>query len=242
LSARPAVALALVAAAAGAAGCESTQAKSARLQAAAVNRPAEKGFTIGEPNRDVKVERALVLQDPLGAAVVVELRNTGRSAQARVPVGVTVTGAGGAKLYANDAPGLDASLTEAPLIEPGGRLLWVDDQVRITDPARRAAAEVGAALGKPVADAPRIELEGPKLDTDQSGAFTAVGAVRNASSVEQVRLVVFVTAERGGKIVAAGRSIVPRLKAGGKARFTAFLAGKAKGARLHATAPATVLG
>jgi len=233
---RASVVLLLAAVAVGGAGCESTQSRSARLKAASADRPAEKRFSITEESRDVSVESAQVLQDDLGAAVVVELRSRSRRPQASVPVAIEVAAKGGAKLFANDAPGLESALIAAPLIEPGRRLLWVNDQVRLSGRASRAKAKVGKAKQPSPAKVPKIELVGtPKLAADPSGGFTATGKVRNASAIEQIRLVVFAIARRGGRIVGAGRSVVPRLKPGAKARFTAFLVGAPRGAKLTVT-------
>jgi hypothetical protein len=52
---------------------------------------------------------------------------------------------------------------------------------------------------------------------------------------------VFIVARRGERVVAAGRSIVPRLKAGASVSFTAFLIGDPRDARLTAAAPPTTL-
>lgn len=234
-------AVVVVAAAAGVAGCESTQAKSARLKSASVNRPAEKGLTIAQESRDVRIGETLLLQDELGAAVVVELRNPGRKPQVRVPVAFAVATRGGEKLFANDAPGLDVSLVEASVVPPRGRLLWVNDQVRLSGEGK-VSARAGASLEPAPAEMPRIEVEGePKIEADPSGGFVAIGKVRNESAVEQRRLVVFATAARDGRVVAAGRSIVPRLKPGATARFTAFLVGRPEDAELSVAVPPSTL-
>lgn len=73
--------------------------------------------------------------------------------------------------------------------------------------------------------------------------MTAAGRVVNPSSIAQDRLAIFVTAQRGGRVVAAGRAVVPLLKPGAKgARFTVFFVGDPTGARLRADAPQVTFG
>jgi hypothetical protein len=53
--------------------------------------------------------------------------------------------------------------------------------------------------------------------------------------------VVYAVAEQGGKIVAAGRAGIDRLKAHGSKPFKVFWIGDPKGATVHVFAPPTVL-
>jgi hypothetical protein len=81
------------------------------------------------------------------------------------------------------------------------------------------------------------------LERDPIDGVTAVGRIVNASSIPQQRLVIFATARRGARIVAAGRAVVPVLRPGAKgARFTLFFVGDPKGAKLRVQAPAVSLG
>ena len=66
--------------------------------------------------------------------------------------------------------------------------------------------------------------------------------VHNRSKVAQQKLVVYVTARRAGRIVAAGRAILPEVAAGASVPFQAFLVGSAAGTQLQASAPATTFG
>jgi hypothetical protein len=223
------------------AGCESTQDKSARLKAAAKNRPQEKAFVVTERNPDIRIGARTVLRGAGGAAaVVLELRSRAKAPQGRVPVSFELLDAKGERVYRNDTPGLDASLVEAPLIPPRGTLAWVDDQIEPERPAHSARARVG--LPKATAlDPPRIDVGRLRVEQDPVSGAVVEGSVRNRSAVEQKRLVVFVVARRGGRIVGAGRAIVPRLKAHDDAKFNAFLIGDVKRARLTAAAPPTTL-
>ena len=230
------------------AGCESSQARSARLRSAASHRAQERGLRIARPNPDVRVAAATLVNDARAgrSAAVVELRNTSRRTLAALPLLFTVTGDGGRKLFSNNLPGASADLTTVPSLAPGDTLTWVNDAIVGVRGGRAVEARVGepaapvpAASGPP----PRLRLSGVHLDRDPVDGVTAVGRVFNASSIPQQRLVIFATARRGGRIVAAGRGVVPLLRPGAKgARFTIFFVGDPRGARLRLQAPAVSLG
>jgi hypothetical protein len=85
---------------------------------------------------------------------------------------------------------------------------------------------------------PQPRISGVRIERDPGGAVTAVGRVVNASTIAQQRLVVFATARRGGRIVAAGRAVVPLLRPERKgARFTVFFVDDPAGAKLTLQAP-----
>jgi hypothetical protein len=224
-------------------GCESTQAKSARLAKQKHSVADEHGVVVKTRNPDVRVLRTGLVADEYGTAVAVQLQLSGRRAQAGLPIGFGVTGPGGKALYANDLPGLADSLTHVALLPPGRRVWWVNDQVQ-AEGGRAVKARVGAADSKASAAAlarpPRLEPTALRLDSDSSGSFTR-GFLRNRSAVEQRNVTVFAVAERGGKVVAAGRAGIERLKARDKALFKVFWIGDPKGARVRIFAPPTTL-
>ena len=235
LLALPALALAVSA-------CESTQAKSARLKAdGAQQLAAERGLDVRSQNPDVKVLATAVVHDENGAAVVVELRNRTQRPLGRVPVAIDVRDGDGETVYANDVPGLDPSLVEATGVPAGGELLWVNDQVATNGTPTSVEAVVGRERGAPTRELPRIAAGAPRLATDSVTGVEAIGRVTNRSRVDQRRLVVSVVARRGGKVVAAGRSIVARLAAGKSAPYHVFFIGDPRGAQLAVAAPPTVL-
>ncbi len=235
-------ALALLAVAAvGVSGCESTQSKSARLRAASKSRRAETGLKVTRPAPGVKVTSTQLLTDPNGTALVVELRNTTKRTLAGVPLAVNLADRSGTSVYRNDTPGLERSLVSAALLPARASTLWVNDQVTASGKPAKATARPGAG-GKVVrAAAPRLTISALKAETDPTSGVAATGTVTNHSKVDQRDLVVNVVARRGGRVTAAGRAVVRRLKAGGHTRFQAFLIGTAKGARLSASAPPTTL-
>lgn len=237
------VAIVLLAAAVAISGCESTQATSARLSKQKRNVAQERGVVVKERNRDVRVLKTGIVADRYGTAVAVQLELTGKRAQAQLPVGFDVTGPGGKALYTNDLPGLAPSLTHVALLPPRRRVWWVNDQVQ-ADGARAVKARIGAGDAKASAAAlakpPALEPTKMRLDSDSSGSFTR-GFLRNRSAVEQRNVTVYGVAERGGKLVAAGRAGIERLKARDKALFRIFWIGDPKGARVQVFAPPTTL-
>jgi hypothetical protein len=232
----------LVMVALGLSACQTTQELSAARAKRAKKLVAEKGLTIGAKNRDVAVGTTAVLQDRNGIAVVVELRNRGHVAQARLPVAIAVKDATGRALYRNNVAGLEDSLVSMPLLAKGQDAFWVDNQVTAAGRPATVEAQVGAAKGKAPARLPRLAVSGVHLQSDSDGVY-AKGTLVNRSTIAQRRLTVFCVARQGHEVVAACRAIIDQLPpAGGKpTRFSLFFIGNPKGAKLTFSAPATVL-
>jgi hypothetical protein len=222
-------------------GCESTQEKSAQLEKTAHHTHlAERGLSIARASTDVSVLDAVLVHGAEGAAAVVTLRNDSARALRDVPIAITVKNAGGNTVFQNDAPGLEVALTSLGSLPAHGVATWVDDQV----PASGGPASVTAIAGEAPAVSgalPQIEVAGVH-PSEESGSATVAGTVRNRSSVTQQSLVVYVVARRGGRIVAAGRAILPEVAPGASVPFQAFLVGTPTGARLEASAPASTFG
>jgi hypothetical protein len=231
--------VAVVLCAVAVAGCESSQTKSARLAKAPRNSATEKGIEVTTENPAVRVLSTALVHDKYGTAAVVELRSKARAAQAELPLSFTVTGAGGKRLFANDSPGLANTLTHVPLLRAGEHVWWVHDQVQ-GDAAKRVEAKVGTSKTKLPAKLPRLVPGGLKLEQDPDGAYTS-GKLRNDSSVTQLELVVYAVAEKGGRIVAAGRAGIDRLPARRSKLFKVFWIGSPAGARVRLFTPPTVL-
>jgi hypothetical protein len=231
----------------GCLGVETTPEKSAKkAEAAGEGLALQKGLTIGKVNAAIKVEDAAIVQDANGVAAVVRVKNTG-SIQVALPLAITVSDAKGKKLYANNTPGLDASLTSLPVLGAGEEADWVNNQILVAGKASKVAAQVGAAKGKAGAGGlPRIVVSGVKARRDQDGTYVK-GTVANRSAVAQKRLVVSCVARDSGKVLAAGRAVVDRLAPLAQAKkpttFTVFFIGDPQQAKdLVCTAPPTVLG
>ena len=224
------------------AGCESTQAQEREARARGPARPSTRqGLVIGEQAKEIKVEGTTMLQDANGAATVVELRNESAGSLVGLPVSVQVLDKAAKPLYANDAPGLDSSLVSVASLAAGAELAWVNDQVTIATPGESVVAKIGAGAKPGPARLPQLEVTGLEAEADASGEQAITGDVANRSQVEQRRLVVYVIARRGDKVVAAGRAIVERLAPGKSAHFSVFPIGDPNGAELSAAAPPTVV-
>lgn len=223
-------------------GCETTAEKSARLERAAHHtRLAERGLSVLKQSADVRVLGAVLVHGSEGAAAVVTLRNESAHRLEKVPIAITVKDAHGRTVFQNNAPGLETALTSLGSLSAHGVATWVDDQV----PPTGAPASVTAIAGEPprVANGPvpRIEVAGVHAG-EESGSATASGMVRNRSTSAQQALVVYLLARHAGRIVAAGRAILPKVSAGSSVPFQAFLVGAPAGARLEASAPASTFG
>jgi hypothetical protein len=237
-----ALALAGVALAGALSGCETTQEKSARLEKTAHHaRLAERGLSITKPSADVHVLGAILVHGSEGSAAVVTLRNDSGHALKGVPIAITVKDAHGSTVFQNNAPGLEAALTSLASLEAHGEATWVDDQI----PASAGTpASVSAVVGEaPAASGPAPQLEVAGVHpSEEAGSAGAAGTIHNRSNVTQQSLVVYVLARRGGRIVAAGRAVLPEVAGGASVPFQAFLVGAPAGANLEAGAPASTFG
>jgi hypothetical protein len=225
------------------AGCESSQDKSARLAKNGSKAFTQKGLDVKHQNPNVKVTATTVLQDKNGAATVVVLHNSAPTLQVNVPISIDVLGPGRKSVFKNDAPGLEPSLVSAPLIQPKGDFIWVNDQVTANGrPVTTVVAKIGRGPDRPPSGKlPQLAVSPPKMKNDPVSGVEAYGTVTNNSKVEQRQLIVYCVAIRGNKVVAAGRSGIARLVPGKKKQYHVYFIGNPAGARLSLTAPPTVL-
>ena len=162
-----------------------------------------------------------------------------------MPIALAVRDRHGRVLWRNDAPGLEQGLTHAALLAPGQTVTWVNDQVLLAGGARAAAlgARVGAGdPAPPTAERLAISVEDARLEGDPTSGVTAVASAVNRSGVAQRDLVIAAVARRGGSVVAAGRALVPNLKANDRERFQVFFIGDPRGAELSFDAQPSTLG
>ena len=216
-------------------GCESTQSKSAKLEAKSTGALDEgEALVIKKQNPSVRVLSTSTLKDANGEAVIVRMRNVGRTPLANLPITVRLADRSGKDVYTNTQPGLETALAHVAFLKPGQELFWVNDQVVSTGRPAQAKTMVGAA--KPVAgSAPRIEVKGVHVEKDPVSGVSVTGRVFNHSQVLQRRLPVFCVARRGDAVVAAGRAILEKVKPGKSAPFTVFFIGEPRNARLTLT-------
>jgi hypothetical protein len=224
-------------------GCETNQQRSAQLerQAKRVHRvTAETGLVVGRESPFVKVLGTSVVHDENGIAAVVRLRNDSTHALRDMPISITLRQPGGRTLYQNDTPGLSAPLTHVPLLLPGQSFDWIDDQISAGGTPGPLSARVGEGSTTD-APTPDIAVTGVHI-AENSSEVSAEGTVVNRSSVAQQELVVFAVGLRAGKIVAAGRAVLPNAPANSSTSFQVFFIGNPKGASLQVSAPPTTLG
>jgi hypothetical protein len=235
-------------------GCESTESESARLGREGAKLIAGAGTVgLGAANRAVRVGQVALVQGAGRTAAAVQLTDTGALAQSDVPVLIDVRDARGRSVYRNDIQGLEPSLQAMPLLRAHQSSWWVDDQVLAAGAPRSVQVRVGAARGGGAGAAGA----GSQGGAAHAGATAGVGAVQvsvaelgnsiagpylegdavNRSGVAQHNLPVFAVALRGGRVVAAGRALVPSLPAGAHpTSFRIYLVGSPAGAHIELTA------
>ncbi|HST55773.1 MAG TPA: hypothetical protein VLJ42_07745 [Solirubrobacteraceae bacterium] len=225
----------------GCVGCQTTAEKSARLAKSAKHVVLDqRGLTVTRLNPDVKVLSALVLHDQNGSAAVVTLRNDSSRPLRDVPIAITLKDTRGAVLAQNNTAGLDASLVSASLLAPHRELTWIDDQIQAGSSPATLSARVGEANAAPGA-LPRLDVSGVQLFDDPANGVGARGTLTNRSTVAQERLVIYAVGRRAGKIVAAGRAVLPSVPAKTSVPFQVFFIGSPRGAALALSAPPTTL-
>jgi len=223
------------------AGCSSTEDKAAEFTDEGSKAFEAKGLQVKTLNASVKVEDTQVIRDANGTAAVVVLRSRATTALQDVPIALDVADRAGMSIWKNDTAGLETSLVSVPVLAPGAKTTWINDQVLpVTGTAAAVKARVGTAKDAP-ADLPKITAAAPRLEGDPVDGVAARGELSNDSKVEQKDLVVYGLARKGGRVVAAGRAIIPRVRAGTKARYAIFFIGDPRGATLDVSAPPTTL-
>jgi hypothetical protein len=230
----------------GLAGCETTAEKSARLAKSAKHVVSDQsGLTVTRLNPNVRVIATVVLHDQNGSAAVVTLRNDSSHPLRDVPIAITLKDAHGAVLTQNNTPGLDASLISVSLLAPHRELTWIDDQIQTGATQATLSARVGEA--RPIADAPpagalpQLDIRGVRLFEDPTNGVGVQGTLTNRSAVAQQSLVVYAVGRRAGKIVAAGRALLPSVPAHASVPFQAFFIGDPRGTTLQVSAPLSTL-
>lgn len=217
-------------------GCESNVERSAQLERIRLRHRAglkTSALSISRPNPQVQVLGSTILTGREGDAVVVTLRNRSRRPMSEVPIEIAVKGAGGQVLYRNNVPGVAGSLVTVPLLAPGAPTTWVDDQVNVS--ARPASASVlvgqgSQAAGAAAGGAPQIIIV---EEHSIEGGEGVAGKIANRSPIAQHELVIDAIASRSGRIVAAGRAVLPEVSAHSSSIFQLYLIGTPKGASVH---------
>jgi hypothetical protein len=224
--------------------CETTQQESAKLARAASRAASGQGLVAaGATNSAAHASDVTLVRSAGRTAVAVKLTDTGSGPQVNVPVLITVKSASGAALYSNDAQGLQASLQEMPLLAPGKPAWWVDDQILVSGVAHSVTVHLGQSHAHAASTLPLVTIQSVQLGSGAGGPYVSAVAV-NHSKVAQPNLPVFVVALRGGRVVAAGRGLIPVLPVGAapKTRVQVYLVGSPKGAQLQLSVTPTAVG
>jgi hypothetical protein len=232
---------AAVAALAALCGCESTVDAAKRFAASGEAAFKQKGIKVGAVNRDIKILDTTVLQDQNGAAVVIDVRNTGPRAVTGAPIAINVQDAHGHSVFKNNDPGLEPALAHLPLLAAGEQFAWINDQVQPNGTPKRVVTRIGS--GQSPSHAPgELPTSQIKLTNDPVSGAELSGKVKNTLSLTQTHLVIYAVAKKGNKIVAAGRGILTKLLPGKTASFHVFFIGNPGGAQLNTVVPATMIG
>jgi hypothetical protein len=221
----------------GLAGCQSTQSHSAELEKeGAKTLLASSGLQIKKESTDVKVTSTTLLTDANGSAVAVGLHNDSSQSLINVPILINVLDAKGKSVYSNDIPGIEPALATVPYIPAGGEVEWINDQVLATGKPKSVKVKVGASTDTYSGPLPDIEVTAPTLEGDPVSGLEATGKVVNRTGEEQKRLLLYVVARSGGKVVAAGRGAIEHMKASTKPlHYDVFFIGNPAGAKLELT-------
>jgi hypothetical protein len=236
----PATALALLVVVA-LTGCETTQDKARAIQEAGAEQLQEAQFKLGQPSKEVKVLDTTLLHDENGDAVVVEVQNSSNQTLVNVPILVDLRDAKGQSVYKNDIAGLEPSLNHIPVLKPGERVDWVNDQLAPSVTPKTAKVSVGTPDQSAPAQLPALEVSPPRLRDNPEG-IEVEGTVTNKSQLDQKKLVLFAVARSGGRIGAAGRGQIKNLKVKAKpGTYNIFFIGDPRGAEITVKAPPSVL-
>jgi hypothetical protein len=179
------------------------------------------------------------------STVAVELENESQTGLINVPIQLDVKDGKGKTLFQNNTAGTDPTLTGVPVIGPGAKVWWVHDQVFAP---QGTPASVKVQIGdapQPFPEIPEVSVSKPKLEKDSiSGSDEASGTVENRSSEDLKAVYVYAVAMKGGKVVAAGRGAIDKLKADAKKPddyHIFFTAGDPTGAEIRVFATPTFL-
>jgi hypothetical protein len=225
--------------------CQSTQATSAEREKDGAHLVEHKDIQIAQQSGDVEVEQTVVLPGQDTSTVAVELENNSQTGLINVPIQLDVRDAKGKTVFQNNTAGTDPTLISVPVIGPGAEVWWVHDQVfAVGGEPKAAKVEVGEA-NEPFPDIPDVSASDPKLVKDPiSDSEEVTGEVTNNTDEELKSVYLYAVAMKGGKVVAAGRGAIDKLKPGAKKAATYnifFTAGDPEGADISISVTPTFL-
>ncbi len=219
--------------------CESTEQESAKIGKQEQANASAGTLKLGASNHSVRVSDVTLVSAGGRMAVAARLTSSSSATQGSLPVLVNVTGKGGKILYTNGTAGLEASLQHLGLLKAHQSAWWVDDQVLISSSEHKTTAKLQVGSGSKVSGSSSgsIATTGVHAAT-QGGTSVLSGRLVNHSTRAQGKVLVYAVALKGGRVVAAGRSVVASLPAhqGASAPFQAFLVGNPAGAKIELSA------
>jgi hypothetical protein len=226
----------------GAAGCETTQERSAKIALRLGHQNAIASTTkLGAVNRDVRVSETALLSSGGETAVALELTNTGSQAQTDFPVLVDVVDAQGRSVYRNDTKGIEPSIQQLALLPAHATAWWVDNDLLASGGVpKTVSATIGASTQSAPATVPAITTKDIRASNSFPGPHVSV-IVENRSAIAQTQLPIYAVALSGGRVVGAGRGIVPGLAAGASTQVQVPMVGTVNGSTISLTVPPTSL-
>jgi hypothetical protein len=233
---------AIVLAAVLAAGCASTKERADKKLAAdaAAAAAAAKATALTIKANDAIKTNVLALissSDGSTAAVVIELKLDDKSKSVVwAPIDVKLYDAGGNVVAQGNVAGADPAIVHVPSLAGGATVLYVNDLLSPSAPPTRATVEIGGnLLTLPAQPGALKTTVSWAVDPNYGPSFT--GTVTNTTGIEQNGVIVQAVARKGGKVVAAGTSVVGKLGAGESQDFQGLFVGNPAGAVVTATAP-----
>jgi hypothetical protein len=225
--------------------CQSTQSKSAELEAKNSGKLLnEKGLNISQESSAVTVLDSAVVSDASRTAVAVDLRNDTARMLVNVPILIDVQDAKGKTVFKNDTPGLDPTLTSVPVLEPGQEATWVNDQILPSGVPKSVKVTVGETQAAAPPQLPQIEVGDASLHNDPVSGLEATGNIQTTGSELVTNTYVYAVARNGNQIVAAGRGAIDKLKpdAARPRHYHIFMVGNPEGGDITVTAAPTFPG
>jgi hypothetical protein len=216
------------------AGCETTEQKSAQIAKRVGNQRADAQQTkIAAANKSVRILRSAIVRGAGGSAAVLELENTSAATQRDIPIVITAYGASGKAVYTNNTVGASSPTGELSLLAGHATAWWVDSNVLSSagEPVRLVAQIGAGSTGAAPAPLRSANLVG---GSNFVGPYIG-GSATNASDSALSDVTVYAVALAGGRVVAAGQSLIPVLSAHRSTSFEVTVIGSPKGASPAAT-------
>lgn len=229
----------VAAAAAGLAGCVTTQERNARTVLLDERTLAtETPVRVTRENPLVRVGGIALIYSGAAVRVAVQVVNTSPRPLTDLPISIGVLGPRGRRVYLNGAESADYYSAHVASIAARDQVTWVST----TDPRAPAGfrpfAVVGVAHVPPsttVRTLPRIVATAQRPLADRVRV-----TLSNQSGVPQYGLQVYAVATRSGQAVAVGRATVAQLGNGARLKLSLIMMGRASNAAVRVYALPTI--